>query len=146
MPGARALVQGRPDTRLGPGQLAAKHLCEQMVIAVPVAVVVKRYEEEVLALEDVNDLCRVSGPGNCVAKGRAEPVQDGRPREELPDVARLSAKHLLGEKVDDEPVVASELADEGTWRGMTAEGECRQAQSGRPSFSALQKNIQVGCG
>jgi hypothetical protein len=29
---------------------------------------------------------------------------------------------------------------------MTAEGECRQAQSGRPSFSALQKNIQVGCG
>jgi hypothetical protein len=140
MPGARALVQGRPDARLGPGQLAAKHLREQMVIAVPLTVIVKRYEEEVLALEDVNDLCCVTGPGDCVAKGHAEPVQDGRPREELPDVARLSAEHLFGEKVDDEPVVAGELVDEGTWRGMTAEGERREIQSGRPSFSALKKN------
>ena len=86
-----------------------------MVIAVPLAVVVKRHDEEVLALEGVNDLSRVSGPGNCVAERRAEPVENGRPREELPDVARLSAEHFLGEKVDDEPVVASELADEGTW-------------------------------
>src|SRR5580693_1111343 len=140
MPGTRALVQGRSDARLGPGQLAAKHLSEQMVIAVPLTVVVKRYEEDVLALEDVNDLCRVTGPGDGVAKGRAEPVQDGRPREELPDVARLPAEHLFGEKVDDEPVVAGELADKGTWRGMTAERERREIQSGRPSFSALKKN------
>src|SRR5579859_6551707 len=140
MPGARALVQCRPDARLGPGQLTAKHLREQMVIAVPLTGVVQRHEEEVLALEEVDDICRVSGPGDCVAKGRAEPVQDGRPREELPDVTRQSAQHLLGEKVDDEPVLASELPDEGPWRGMTAQGQRREIQPGRPSFSALEKN------
>src|SRR5271169_6605718 len=122
MPCAGVLVQGRLEARLGPGQLTAKHLREQMVIAVPLAVIVERYEEEVLALQEVNDICRVSGPGNRVAQRRAEPVQHGRPREEPPDVARLPAEHLLAEKVDDEPIVAAELADEGTWRGMTAEG------------------------
>src|SRR6202011_4022661 len=79
-----------------------------------------------------------------VAERRTEPVENGRPREELPDVARLAAEHLLGEEVDDEPVVASELADEGARRGVTAQRERREVQSGRPSFGAFEENRQVG--
>src|ERR1017187_751530 len=139
MPGARALVQGRDNIRLGPGQLTAKHLREEMVIAVPLAVVVKRHEEEVLALKDVNDLRGVGGLGHCVAERRTEPVENSRPRQELPDVPRLATEHLLGEEVDDEPVVASELADEGARGGVTAKRERREIQSGRPSFRAIEE-------
>ena len=56
------------------------------------------------------------------------------------------AEHFLGEKVDDEPVVASELADEGTWRRVTAQGKRREIQSGWPPFSALKEIGQLGLG
>src|SRR5580693_7286213 len=49
-----ACIQGRPDVRLGPGQLTSKRLREEMVIAVPVPIVIKRYEDEVRPLEDVD--------------------------------------------------------------------------------------------
>lgn len=146
IPGARALVQGRDDVRLSPDQLTAEHLREEMVIAVPLALVVKRHEEEVLALEDLDDLRRVGGLGHRGAQRRAEPVENSRPRQELPDVARLATEHLLGEEVDDEPVVASELANEGARGGVTAKGERREIQSGRPSFRALEEKSQIGLG
>lgn len=38
MPGAGPLVQGGHDARLGPGQLAAQHLTEQVVVTEPLAV------------------------------------------------------------------------------------------------------------
>ena len=69
----------------------------------------------------------------------------GRPSARGTAGGRAAAgEHLLGEKVDDEPVVAGKLADEGAGRGVTAQGERREIQSGWPSFSALEKNSQVG--
>jgi hypothetical protein len=97
MPGARARVQGRPDVRLGPGQLTSKRLREEMVIAVPLPIVIERHEEEVLPLEDVDDLRRVGGADDGVAQRRAVPAENGGAREELAHLARLAAEHLLGE-------------------------------------------------
>ena len=102
-----------------------------MVIAVPLPIVIKRHEEEVLPLEDVDDLRRVDRADDGVAQRRAEPAENGGAREELADLARLAAEYLLGEIVNDEPVVASELADESARRGVTAKGERREVQAGR---------------
>ena len=141
MPGTRPLVQGRDDVRLSPGEFTAEHLREEMVIAVPLAVVVKRHEEEVLALEDVNDLCGVGGPGHCVTQRRTEPVENGRPGQELPDVARLATEYLLGQEVDDEPVVASELANEGARGGVIRSRPCPKpaVASSRPTSAAMAR-------
>ena len=63
-----------------------------MVIAVPLPVVVKRHEEQVLAFEHVDDLRSVGRADDGVAQRGAEPAQNGGPRQELPDLAgwRLS--------------------------------------------------------
>src|ERR1039457_6245441 len=106
MPGTRALMQGEHDVRLGPGQLTAQHLREKTVVAEPPPILVKWHDEEILSLQDLDDLRRVGRPDNRVAQRRTEAVENGRPREELPHLIRLAAEHLLGQKVDDEPVVA----------------------------------------
>src|SRR6202034_4505240 len=97
-----------------------------MVIAVPLPMVIKRHEEEVLPLEDVDDLRRVGRADDGVAQRRAEPAENGGAREEMADLARLAAESLYREIVNDEPVVAGELADEGARRGVTAKGERRE--------------------
>src|SRR6202034_3218868 len=116
---------------------AAEHLCEQMVVAVPLSVVVEGHEEKVVALDDVEDLRRVGRPGDGFAERRAEPVQDGGPRQELPDLDGLAAQHFLSQEVDDKAVVAAELADEGPRRGMAVKGERREVDTGGPAFSAV---------
>src|SRR5260370_13619515 len=94
MAGAGGFMQGGHQIRLGPGQLAAKHLREEVVIAVPLPDLVKGHDEEVLALEDADDLRRVRRPGDGVAEWRAEPVENGGPHEELPDVGGIAGGRL----------------------------------------------------
>src|ERR1700730_11272006 len=133
MPGAGAFMPGGHQIRLGPGQLAAKHLREEVVIAVPLPDLVQGHDEEVLALEDADDLRCVRRPGDGVAQRRAEPVENGGPHEELPDLGGLAAEHLLGQEVDDEPVIAAELVNEGARRGVIAKRQRRQIDPRRPS-------------
>src|SRR5450759_1447933 len=101
MPGARALVQGRHEVGLGPGELGVQHLGEEMVIAEPLPGLIKRHDEKVLPLKDIDDLRRVGRPGYGVAQRRAEPGENRRPHKELPDIARLAAEYLLGQEMDD---------------------------------------------
>ena len=54
-------------------------------------------------------------------------------------------KDLLSQEVDNEPVVAGELANEGPGRLMTAKRKCREVQTGGPSFSPFDKIGHVGC-
>src|SRR5208283_2062434 len=97
---------------LGPGQLAAEHLREKLVIAKPAASFVKRDDEEVLPLEGIDDRRGVTRPGHRIAERRAEPAENSGPGEELPDLGGLLAENFLGQEIGDEPVVAGELPDE----------------------------------
>ena len=144
VPGARPVMQAGQDVRLGPGQLAAQHLSEEMVVAVPLPGVIEWHDEEILSLQDFDDLRRVGRSDHRVAQRRAEPVEDGRPGQELPGLLRLTAEYLLGQEVDDEAVVAGELADEGARRGMTAQRERREIYPGRPSLGPFDEIVQVG--
>jgi hypothetical protein len=114
VPGASPPVQQRYQAGLGllPRQLAAQHLGEEMVVPVPDPVVIGRDQEQVLSLQPLDELGGVVAPGDRVTQRRGEPVENGRPEQELPDVGRLTVEHLFGQEIGDEPVVAGELVDE----------------------------------
>src|SRR5580704_18716393 len=126
-------MQGRHDGGLGPGELAAKYLREQMVVAVPQPFVVQWHNEKVVMFDDINDLRRVGRPGDGVAQRCTEPVQNGGPGQELPDLGGLAAEHFFRQEVDNEAVVAGELADERTRRGVTVKRKRREVDTGGPS-------------
>ena len=112
VPGAGPRVQGGHQARLAPGQLAVQNLGEQVVIAEPLPVPIKRYHEQVFPLQQVDDRGRVGRTGDGIAQRRAETAEDRGPGEEPADVARLLVENVLDQVVDDEPVLAGELTDE----------------------------------
>jgi len=114
------------------------------VIAEPPASIVERDNEQVFPVEDVDDLCRAGRTDHGIAERRAKPAENGCPHEELPDLGRLAAEHLLGQEVGDEPVVAAELADEGARVGVAAQRERREVQSGRPPLGPLDQHGNIG--
>jgi hypothetical protein len=75
-------------------------------------VVIGRDQEEVASLQPLDELGGVGASGDGVTQGRGEPVEDGCPEQELPDVGCLAIEHLFGQEIGDEPMVASELIDE----------------------------------
>ena len=56
------------------------------------------------------------------------------------------AEYLLGQEVDDKPVLSGELADEGAWRRMAAKRERRQVQPRRQSLGPCHQVGQVWLG
>ncbi|MGH3232412.1 MAG: hypothetical protein ACRDOH_03980 [Streptosporangiaceae bacterium] len=144
MPATRALVQRAQQARLGPGEVTAQHLREETVITEPLPDLVERHDEQVLPVQDADNLRRVGRPDDGIAERRAETAENGRPREELADVGRLAAEHLLGQEVGDKPVVAAELADESARRGVAAKGERREVQTGRPPLGPLDQRGKIG--
>ena len=88
----RALGQvpgGRPPVQLGhvvrrrEGQLVLQQLAEEVVVAVPLAAVVERHEEEVGALQLGQHARRAGRAGHRVAQGTREPAQHRGPQQEL---------------------------------------------------------------
>ena len=95
-------------------QVRAQHVGEQVVVAVPLASVVERDEEEVGPLEGDE---RRAAPSLCpVTASQSGPVEPRRGRtsrsRKSRTSGRLAGQHLLGEVVDDVPVVAREAGDE----------------------------------
>src|SRR5690348_13375420 len=110
VPGAGPAMQFGNQVRLDLRELAAEHLGEQVVISVPLPGVVQRDDEQVFPLEDLDQVRRAGRFGDGGAQRRAEPAEDGGPGEKLLHLARLAAQYLLSQEIDDEPVVAGELA------------------------------------
>jgi hypothetical protein len=90
------------------------HLSEEVMIAVPLPALVQRCQEEVLSLEHRYDRGRVGQAGDGIAQRTAESAENRGPGEKLADLVWLMAEHVLDQEIDDEPVVAGELADELT--------------------------------
>jgi len=117
-----------------------------MVITEPLPALVERDQEQVLALEQLDDRGRVRRAGDGVTERRAEPGEDGGPRQEPAHLLRLLAEHVVHQEIDDEPVVAGELAHERGRRRVAAQGQRRQVQPGRPSFGPDDQILQVVIG
>ncbi len=140
----RLTIVAVPDTRsavklgCGAGILVEKpspqHIGEEVVIPIPLASIVERYDEQVLSVEGCERRLPSGPAGHGVAERPVQSVEDRRLQEELPDGLGLALQHLAGQIVDDEPIVAGESCDER--RGVLAslQRQCRELQSGDPAF------------
>ena len=93
------------------GMLVPEEFGEKRVVAVPVALPVKRDEQQVRALELIKDPVGSLCLGDGVAKRTAQPRQDRRPKQERLQLGHLARENLSGQVVDDVPIVAGERLD-----------------------------------
>lgn len=116
---------------------------EEVVVAVPPALVVERDDEQVLALEDLEHLLTVGSPGDRVAETAGQLIEHDGVEQERADVLRLPVQDLLDEVVEDESMASGERLDEpgdvlrAVGRSGTGPSRQRgQLQPGRPALGA----------
>src|SRR6266540_4762666 len=135
-----------------------------MMIAIPVALIVKRREEQIGPRQLVEDELAVGiderpstsderqitcvgyvGPWSLVlgrksedgiAQRATQPVEDGGLEQECLDVLRLPHEHLFGQVVDDEAMTTRERRDKAGVVGAIAHREGRELQPGDPALGA----------
>jgi hypothetical protein len=135
VPTAGAAVETGDLVGVAPSQVLPQEVGEQPVVTEPAPVVVERKEEEVLALQALQHRLPAVVPGDRVAERAAQPVEDGGPEQEPPDIVGQRGEHLVAQIIRDEAMPA---ADHGPVHGlrMPAEGKRNQLQSRRPPFQS----------
>jgi hypothetical protein len=129
--------------RLVVEQAGAQHVAEQVVVAVPGAAVVERDQEQVRPLQLFEDRLGIVAPGDGRAQRPGQPGQDRGGEEEVAGLRRLVIEDLVGEVVEDEPIIAGELGDE---RGRIRTSLHRQGgelEGGDPSFGPGIEHVHV---
>ncbi|MFE6487492.1 hypothetical protein ACFVGN_31790, partial [Streptomyces sp. NPDC057757] len=143
VPLAGPAVQAHDLAGVFVGQVRAKDVREEMVIAVPAALVVEPDDEQVGPVEDFEHGSAVPASGDGVAQRAVEAAQDGRPEQEVTHVIALAGQDLVDQVVEDVPVVTGESGDEV--RDVRAPLECerRQLECGDPALGALLQGFDV---
>ena len=85
---------------------------EEAVIAVPLANVVERDDEQISVFERLEHCFAVVPLRHGITQRAVQSFQDGRRQQERPYVIGLTLQHLVDQVVDDVPVVAREAGDE----------------------------------
>ena len=104
----------RPPVQLGDvvgllvQQARPQHVGEEMVIAIPLAAVVERDQEQVPSLQRLQHGLAAVLAGDGIAQWAAQPVQDGGLQQEAADILGLALQDLLDQVVDDVAVVPGE--------------------------------------
>ena len=93
-------------------QAGTQHLGEEVVIAVPLAMVVERNEKQVRPVQGLERAVAPATAGDRIAEVAGQPREDRRLEQERPHRLRLPMQHLFDQVVDDVPVVAGEPRDE----------------------------------
>ena len=117
-------------------ELDREELSEEVVIAIPLAPLVERGDEDIGALELGEPRRRAGLAGDRVREPAADRVDD-RGRQHEPESVRVEGhEHLLGQVVDDVPVRCTEGLDEPApvrdWRAST--GTRGRARPASPRF------------
>ena len=132
-------------------QTGTQRVGEEVVVAVPPALVVERDDEQVLALEGLEHRLTVGAAGQGVAETAGQLVEHGGVEQERADLVRLPVQDLLDEVVEDEPMASGEGLDEpGDVAGRRGAGmgpgrQRGQLQPGRPPLGArLERGHECG--
>ncbi|MCY1307805.1 hypothetical protein D9M70_577620 [compost metagenome] len=121
----------------GAGQKAA----EQPVIAVPVMQLVRWLDEQVGALELVDQRLAVMASDQLVTERRAEVVEDAGLQQEVAALLALAREDVLGQVVGQLQAGAGERVDEGGPVAAALQGQGGQVEGGDPAFGAA---LQAG--
>ena len=123
-PGACPFMELDDVSRRGTtSQPLLHHICEQMMIAIPAALVVQRYEKTMESLQiGKNDLAVGTVVDSCggsvdretkdvVAEGCAEALQDRRGQHEGLDMGRKLRNDLVDQVINHKPIAAADGGD-----------------------------------
>ena len=141
-PLGRPAVHGECELRVALEQSVSEHVREQLVVAVPLAAVVERYQEEVGSLELDQHLGGALPAGSCVAERPRHRVEDRRLEQELVSLLVERVENDLGQVVDDVTAGAAKAFDEAGGIGIVRQRHRRQVNADRPAFGALVQRAQ----
>jgi len=128
------------------GEPGAHGVGEQVVIAVPLALVVERDDEEVRAFQGVQRLPPVVATREGVAQGPGQLVEDAGVEEERTDVVALSVQDLLEQVVQDEAAAPGEGVHEvaDVRPGVGRPAPDRQGRELQPGDPPLRPGLERG--
>ena len=117
---------------------------EQMVVAEPASPVVERDDEQIEAVELLEDVLGLLDARHGVAQRRGQPVEDRGVEQESSDPVGKPGQNLVSEVVGHVAVVTGELVDEGTAVGMIAKRQADELYPYGPPFGPLGETSQLG--
>ena len=130
------------EPRFAMGEIAPQQVAKQVVVAIPVALLVERDEEQVGAVRLSEQRGTVAGARERVAQRRAHTLEDRRAHEELAHRPRGILDHLV-QVVADLAVVPRERADERSPVLAPAQRQRGELQPGRPALGPLPQQPDV---
>ena len=107
-----AVVQVGDPVGVLVGEAGPEDIAEEVVVPVPAATVIEGDQEQVRPFQGVENRLGVASPGHRSTQVRREPTEDRGLQQEGSDVVGLTIEDLVGEVVDDKPVVTGEARDE----------------------------------
>ncbi|MFC7643255.1 hypothetical protein ACFQX6_22245 [Streptosporangium lutulentum] len=126
-------------------QVSLENVREELVIAIPPAAVIKRDQEQVPSLQprQLHRATVLTGDG--LTQRAAQPVQDGGLQQEVPDGFGQASQDLLGQVVDDVPVIPGEARDERGDVVSPPHRERRQLKRGDPPLRTPLQRCDIPC-
>ncbi len=113
VPPARGPVEVRHLLWMLRCQSTTQYIGEEVVVPVPPPLRVKRYDEQVAALERFQCLVPVGPASQGIAQRAAQLMQHGGGEEEAADVVGLATQYLLHQIIQDEPVTEMAMVTRG---------------------------------
>src|SRR4051794_7698884 len=107
------------------------------MVAIPLAPVVERDDEEIASLEIFQNALPVALARERIAQWSAESVDDRGFQKEAPDAFGLRTQHLFDEIVGDVAVTAGECVDAPANVAAPLHGERRQLEPRDPTLGSL---------
>ena len=122
-------------------ELVAQGIPEQPVAPVPVLAPVEGDDEQIRPAQIVEDRGRPGALQHRVAQRPGQPLQHGRPHQQITVRSRQTLEHLGGEVVQDVPVVAPDGVEGRRRRRRSAQGDRGELQPGRPALGPLAQPV-----
>ena len=123
--------------RVAPLELRTEEIAEQMVVAIPLAVIVERDDEGIGTREVLKRSSRVVYAEHCIAQGRRHVIEDRRPEQETLEMVRLAVQHLFHEVVGDLLLIAGQTGSPHGGIVTAAQRQRGQRNRGGPALRPL---------
>ena len=125
-------------------QVRAQHIAKEVVIAIPLAPVVERDQEQIGPVERLEHGLASVLLGDGVAQRAGQPIQHRGLQKEFAHVFRLTLQDLFDQVVDDVAVVTGEALDELRDVVSSLHRERCQLERGDPAFGPPRENGELG--
>src|SRR3712207_2353903 len=124
-------------------QTLAQEPGEEMMVTIPPAVVIQWGEKQIGRLEVLQLLLTIVSPGEGVAYGTAQEIDNGSLQEKILNIVRLLLHNFFGEVVEDVAVASCKLVYEVGYVRLRLQGERHQLYGGDPTLSTLLERCYV---